>query len=89
MNRQLYAGGGVSSLQAARDMLQAQALPGEFLAYINPQEAAMLKYMGGAGEAVNSSGIPSFFLKKVFKSAKKAVSGAVDAVTDFAKSDLG
>ena len=89
MNRQLYAGGGVSSLQAARDMLESQALPGEFLAYINPEEAMMLKAMGGAGEPINQSGIPSFFIKKVFKSAKKAVSGAVDAVTDFAKSDLG
>ena len=89
MNRQLYAGGGISSLQAARDMLESQALPGEFLAYINPEEAMMLKAMGGAGEPINQSGIPSFFLKKVFKSAKKAVSGAVDAVTDFAKSDIG
>lgn len=89
MTRQLYQGGGVSSLEQARDVLQAQALPGEFLAYINPQEAMMLKAMGGAGEPINQSGIPSFFLKKVFKSAKKAVSGAVDAVTDFAKSDVG
>ena len=89
MTRQLYQSGGVSSLEQARDVLQAQALPGEFLAYINPQEAAMLKYMGGAGEPINQSGIPSFFVKKFFKSAKKAVSGAVDAVTDFAKSDIG
>jgi hypothetical protein len=89
MNRQLYAGGGVSSLQAARDMLQSQALPGEFLAYINPEEAMMLKAMGGAGEPINQSGIPSFFVKKVFKSAKKLVSSATDAVTDFAKSDIG
>lgn len=89
MNRQLYAGGGVSSLQAARDMLESQALPGEFLAYINPEEAMMLKAMGGAGEPINQSGIPSFFLKKAFKAAKKAVSSATDAVTDFAKSDLG
>jgi hypothetical protein len=89
MTRQLYQGGGVSSLEQARDVLQAQALPGEFLAYINPQEAMMLKAMGGAGEPINQSGIPSFFVKKFFKSAKKAVSGAVDAVTDFAKSDIG
>lgn len=89
MKRQLYQSGGVSNLEQARDMLQAQALPGEFLAYINPEEAAMLKYMGGAGEPVNQSGIPSFFVKKIFKGAKKAISGAVDAVTDFAKSDVG
>ena len=89
LERDNKAGGGVANLQAARDMLQSQALPGEFLAYINPQEAMMLKAMGGAGEPINQSGIPSFFLKKAFKAAKKVVSSATDAVTDFAKSDLG
>jgi hypothetical protein len=89
MPRQLYDMGGVANLQAARDMLQEQALPGEFLAYINPQEAAMLKYMGGAGEPVNQSGIPSFFIKKIARSAKKAVKGAARSVKDFARSDLG
>lgn len=89
MPRQLYDMGGVASLQAARDMLQEQALPGEFLAYINPQEAAMLKYMGGAGEPINQSGIPSFFIKKIARGVKKAVKGAARSVKDFARSDLG
>jgi hypothetical protein len=67
MNRQLYEGGGITSLKKAKDVLESQALPGEFLAYINPQEAAMLKYMGGAGVPINSSGVPSFFIKKLLK----------------------
>jgi hypothetical protein len=86
--REEFKEGGISNLKQARDVLQAQALPGEFLAYINPQEAAMLKYMGGAGEPINQSGIPSFFVKSIFKGAKKAISGAVDAVTDFANQTL-
>jgi hypothetical protein len=58
------------------------APPGESLAYINDDEAALLKALGGAGEAVNQTGIPSYFIKKVFKKAKKAVKKVV-------KSDLG
>ena len=55
---------------------------GEFLAYINDDEAALLKSLGGAGKAVNETGIPSFFVKKLFKKAAKAVKKVV-------KSDLG
>jgi hypothetical protein len=54
-------------------MLQRRAPSGEFLAYINPQEAGILRLMGGAGQDVNVRGVPSFFLKKVFKSVGKAV----------------
>jgi len=89
MKRQLYEGGGITSLKKAKDVLESQALPGEFLAYINPQEAAMLKYMGGAGMPINSSGVPSFFIKKIAKGVKSAVKGAAGAVKDFASSDVG
>jgi hypothetical protein len=89
MKRQLYEGGGISTLEQAKDVLEAQALPGEFLAYINPQEAAMLKYMGGAGIPINSSGVPSFFIKKIAKGVKSAVKGAAGAVKDIVSSDVG
>ena len=89
MNRQLYEGGGISTLQQARNILEAEALPGESLAYINPQEAAMLKYMGGAGIPVNSSGIPSYFLKSVGKAVSGAVKGATKAVKSIVSSDVG
>ena len=52
--RQLLAQGGVS-LNDARMM----APPGEFLAYINPKEAQMLKDAGGSG-IMTPMGIPSF-----------------------------
>jgi hypothetical protein len=55
--------------QAAR-LLNENAPEGESLAYINSAEAKMLKDAGGAGEPVNSSGIPSYFLNKLFGGGK-------------------
>ena len=56
------ADGGDVSVKDAEKM----APPGESLAYINDDEAALLKAIGGAGEPVNQTGIPSYFIKKVF-----------------------
>jgi len=69
MERQLKKNGGVLTLEDAKRM----APPGESLAYINPEEAALLKSLGGAGEDINGTGIKSYFFKKVFKKAKRAV----------------
>jgi len=55
--------------QAAR-LLNDNAPEGESLAYINSAEAKMLKDAGGAGEPVNSSGVPSYFLQKLFGGGK-------------------
>ena len=59
------------------DEAEKMAPPGESLAYINDDEAALLKAMGGAGEPVNQTGIPSYFIKKVFKKAARAVKKVV------------
>ena len=67
------AEGGQVSVKDAEKM----APKGEFLAYINDDEAALLKSLGGAGQAVNETGIPSFFVKKLFKKATKAVKKVV------------
>ena len=80
--RTMMARGGLTSIDRARDMLQSRAPSGEFLAYINPQEAGILRLMGGAGQDVNVRGVPSFFVKKLFKSASKAVKS-------IAKSSIG
>ena len=66
---QRFSEGGEVTVDDAEKM----ALPGESLAYINEDEAALLKALGGAGEPINQTGIPSYFLKKVFRKAKKAV----------------
>jgi len=73
MNRQLYDEGGIITLDQAKEM----APPGESLAYINPEEAALLKSLGGAGEDINGTGIKSYFFKKIFRKAKKAVKKVV------------
>jgi hypothetical protein len=72
----MMAEGGLTSIDRARDMLQSRAPRGEFLAYINPQEAGILRLMGGAGQDVNVRGVPSYF-KKIFKSIGKAVKSIV------------
>jgi len=59
-------------LRQAAALLNSEAPEGEGLAYINQQEAQMLMEAGGAGEPVNSSGVPSFFLQKLFGGGKDA-----------------
>ena len=41
-------------------LLQAKAPKGEMLAYINPQEAALLRAYGGSGKPHADTGIPSY-----------------------------
>ena len=66
MERQLRKDGGILTLEDAKRM----APPGESLAYINPDEAALLKSLGGAGEDINGTGIKSYFIKKIVRKAK-------------------
>jgi hypothetical protein len=84
-----YAEGGISNVDRAREMLQRRAPDGEFLAYINPEEAGILKALGGAGQDINATGVPSFFIKKIFKGVSKAVKGVTSAVKSVAKSPIG
>ena len=44
----------------AKKILEEHAPKGEFLAYINKEEAKVLKELGGSGITVESTGIPSF-----------------------------
>ena len=50
----------MNNLKNAVGLLNAQAPKGEFLAYINPDEAKMLKDAGGSG-LLTPQGIPSYF----------------------------
>jgi hypothetical protein len=61
----------IDPLAQAAKLLNEAAPEGEGLAYINGEEANVLTQMGGAGEPVNSSGIPSFFLRRLFGGGKK------------------
>ena len=59
------------------------------LAHITPEEAALLQRMGGSGTINPATGLPEFFLKKIFKSAKSILKGVGKAVNKVAKSDIG
>ena len=52
-------------LRQAAKLLNEQAPEGEQLAYINSDEAKLLKSKGGAGVPVNSSGVKSYFIQKL------------------------
>jgi hypothetical protein len=40
------------------------------LAHVSPREIAMLRQMGGSGYDHPVTGMPEFFIKKIFKGAK-------------------
>ena len=50
------------------------------LAHISPEEAMMLKAMGGSGTRNPVTGLPEFFLKKVFKIFKSILPAAIATV---------
>jgi len=96
-----FANGGVVSMTPIAKELQSYGRNGDtILAHINPQEARMLKRMGGSGTINPVTGLPEFFLGgvvkgigKAFKGAAKAVGKAVKGVAKaaqkFAKSKVG
>ena len=79
--REMYGRGGLTSLREARSVLERHAPKGEFLAYINSDEAALLKNRGGSGEVANESGIKSYGLRRfVNKLIPKEVTRALDKI---------
>jgi hypothetical protein len=76
-----FARGGLA--QVARQ-LQSKGRHGDtMLAHINPQEAAMLKAMGGSGTTNPHTGLPEFgFFDDVFGGIGDALSGIGDAIGD-------
>ena len=59
------------------------------LAHITPQEAQMLQSQGGAGTINPVTGLPEFFLKKVFRGIKKAVKSVANVVKKALQSPIG
>lgn len=59
------------------------------LAHITPEEARMLKSMGGSGTINPDTGLPEFFLKKLVKAVKGAVKGVVNVVKKALQSPIG
>lgn len=88
-----FAQGGLAELpmmrQLAREMEGMGRYGDTMLAHITPREAAMLQRQGGAATINPYTGLPEFFLKKIFKGISKAVKGVVNGVKKFAKSTVG
>ena len=87
------AEGGIVGLPELKPIARAMASMGRqgdtMLAHITPQEAMMLKRMGGSGSINPYTGLPEFFLKGIFKGISKAINGVVKGVKKFAKSTVG
>lgn len=66
-----FARGGIA--QAARRVARAGRNGDTMLAHITPREAQMLERRGGAGSVNPRTGLPEFFLKKLFKSVGRAL----------------
>lgn len=89
-----FANGGLASLKPiAAEMARAGRYGDTMLAHINPQEAALLRRMGGSGTINPVTGLPEFFIgklfKKAFKGIKKVFKKVGKAIKKFASSTVG
>jgi hypothetical protein len=73
----------------AKQILETYAPKGEFLAYINKEEAELLKSLGASGTPVEETGIPSFqlpgYLEDTAKDYAKQATAAYSAPIDTSK----
>ena len=77
-------------LAAAAESLRQKGRNGDtVLAHINPQEAALLRAMGGSGTINPATGLPEFFLGKVGKAIGGAFKSVGNAVKSFVSSPVG
>ena len=70
--------GGLASLA---EKVQSAGRNGDtMLAHITPEEAGILKLLGGSGTINPKTGLPEFFLKKLFKGVVKAVAPILNKI---------
>jgi hypothetical protein len=84
---QSFAKGGIAAV--AESMRKKGRFGDTILAHINPQEARLLKSMGGSGTINPQTGLPEFFLGKIFKAIGKVFKGIVKGVKSILKSPIG
>lgn len=90
MGPQNFAEGGLATLRPITEAIRQQGRYGDtMLAHISPREAMVLKKMGGSGTINPYTGLPEFFLKKLFKGVGKALKKVGQAVKKFASSKVG
>ena len=85
-----FAHGGLATLKPMAEAMAKQGRYGDtMLAHISPREARMLRQMGGSGTINPNTGLPEFFLKKLFKGVKKGLSKIARAAKKFVRSKVG
>jgi hypothetical protein len=87
MPPQNFARGGIA--EAAR-FVASQGRNGDtMLAHITPAEMRLLKSRGGSGTINPATGLPEFFIKKIFKAVGKTFSRVGKAIKSALKSPIG
>jgi hypothetical protein len=87
---QAFAQGGIAELKPIAKAIASYGRNGDtMLAHITPAEARMLRRRGGSGTINPDTGLPEFFLKKLFKGVGKALKSIGNAVKKFANSTVG
>jgi hypothetical protein len=87
MQPMAMAEGGLADVAS---FLAAQGRNGDkMLAHITPEEAQLLKDRGGSGTINPTTGLPEFFLKKIFKAIKSVVKSVVNVTKKILKSPIG
>jgi hypothetical protein len=87
---QAFAAGGIAELKPIAKAIASYGRNGDtMLAHITPAEARMLRRRGGSGTINPKTGLPEFFLKKLFKGIGKALKSVGRAVKKFANSTVG
>lgn len=90
MGPQNFANGGLATLRPITEAIRQQGRYGDtMLAHISPREAMALKEMGGSGTINPYTGLPEFFLKKLFKGVGNALKKVGQAVKKFANTTVG
>lgn len=95
------AEGGIATMKPMADAMARMGRNGDtMLAHVTPSEMRMLRRRGGSGTINPYTGLPEFFLgkifkgigkvvKKVFKAVGSVVKGVVNVVKKVAKSSIG
>jgi hypothetical protein len=87
---QSFAQGGIAGLKPIAKAIASYGRNGDtMLAHITPAEARMLRRRGGSGTTNPDTGLPEFFLKKLFKGVGDALKSVGNTVKKFASSTVG
>ena len=87
---QAFAQGGIAELKPIAKAIASYGRNGDtMLAHITPAEARMLRRRGGSGTINPKTGLPEFFLKKLWKAVTAPLRAVGKAVKKFAQSSIG